>query len=628
MWRGWPTCCTQVRAVYCRALSAHIRCTYTARKCVRHVIHSLHVLSHAIEAGFRYLSTYLIAGNQRGTSCRISTRISLIASSSGLRISEAMSSEKRKISSSTDQDSVRKKIRIMKEKQPPNTSKRPAAGEEDDDDEWESQRQFKKLDELTKKEKQDILNKYVKTKVFVEALDEATLKRLILVFKKRALKNKEMKVKFPDQPEKFMESEVELHETLQELQIVATNPTNLDLYYFLQKFTYKGILHKIQKEGADTFINALFEQQVCALLVQNLERLDETVTKEDNGVYNTLDIFDELLVFRPDLCADAGKQGLMKWLLRRVKIKTTPIDLNKCYACHLLSILLRHTPENRLLLGDLDGIDVLLQQLASHDPQTAQEHDLNEWYDEINKMNEAIMEDLFNVLCSSLMATVNRDRFLRGEGLQLMNLILRKKKMSLNGSLKVLDHALNGPDGKDNCSKFVDILGLQTIFPLFMKTPTKNRKRMLTAEEDEKHVISIIVSLLKNCKGQQRQTLLSYFTENDYEKVDRLMELHFKYLEKVEEMKKNGKDEDEEESYLRRLDGGLFILQLVDYVLLEVCTGCPPAVTQRVRDLLAQRSLNKIRHIMREYADNLGDAGDTEWKEAEQRRILQLIDKF
>jgi len=131
---------------------------------------------------------------------------------------------------------------------------------------------------------------------------------------------------------------------------------------------------------------------------------------------------------------------------------------------------------------------------------------------------------------------------------------------------------MNGPDGRDNCSKFVDILGLRTIFPLFMKTPTKNRKKMLTAEEHEgireyivsiyiniiklinfviyskiinstfaEHVISIIASMLKNCKGQQRQRLLSKFTENDYEKVDRLMELHFKYLEKVEEVEKNGK---------------------------------------------------------------------------------------
>ena len=51
--------------------------------------------------------------------------------------------------------------------------------------------------------------------------------------------------------------------------------------------------------------------------------------------------------------------------------------------------------------------------------------------------------------------------------------------------LQVLDHAMNGPEGKDNCNKFVDILGLRTIFPLFMKTPKKNRKKIVTAEEHE-----------------------------------------------------------------------------------------------------------------------------------------------
>lgn len=120
------------------------------------------------------------------------------------------------------------------------------AGEDDDDDEWESakkpkrviktpyhprQRQPKELEaasprdsepptpvrvaapsstqdviepQLTEKEKQDIL-KYVETEAAeVEALDEATLKRMILLFEKRALRNQEMRVKFPDQPEKYM----------------------------------------------------------------------------------------------------------------------------------------------------------------------------------------------------------------------------------------------------------------------------------------------------------------------------------------------------------------------------------------------------------------------------------------
>lgn len=55
--------------------------------------------------------------------------------------------------------------------------------------------------------------------------------------------------------------------------------------------------------------------------------------------------------------------------------------------------------------------------------------------------------------------------------------------MSRNGSLKVLDHALAGPEGRDNCNKFVDILGLRTVFPLFMKTP--KRKRLLTVDQHE-----------------------------------------------------------------------------------------------------------------------------------------------
>jgi beta-catenin-like protein 1 len=39
-------------------------------------------------------------------------------------------------------------------------------------------------------------------------------------------------------------------------------------------------------------------------------------------------------------------------------------------------------------------------------------------------------------------------------------------QVSRNGALKVLDHALIGPEGRDCCNKFVEILGLRTIFPL------------------------------------------------------------------------------------------------------------------------------------------------------------------
>lgn len=65
--------------------------------------------------------------------------------------------------------------------------------------------------------------------------------------------------------------------------------------------------------------------------------------------------------------------------------------------------------------------------------------------------------------------------------------------MSRNGALKVLNHALSGEEGKENCAKFVDILGLRTIFPLFMKTPKKQKRKGMSAEEYEGNNNSFVV---------------------------------------------------------------------------------------------------------------------------------------
>ncbi|XP_026484960.1 beta-catenin-like protein 1 [Vanessa tameamea] len=511
-------------------------------------------------------------------------------------------------------------------------------------DRFAANRVLPKEPTITDKEREDIL-RFVETEVTEgEVLDDTTVKKLVLNFEKKALKNREMRIKFPDQPEKFMESEIDLFEALQDLSAVATVPDQYPLLvelkcinsilellshdntdvstkvvHLLQELTDVDILHE-SEEGAEELINALAEAECPALLLHNLARLDEQVPDERDAVHNTLGIIENITEFRPEMCVEVAKQGFIQWILKRLKVKI-PFDGNKLYATEILSILLQNTPENRKLLGDLDGIDVLLQQLAfykRHDPSGAEEQEA--------------MENMFDGLCCALMEPLNRDRFLRGEGLQLMNLMLREKKMSRNGSLKVLDHALAGPDGRDNCNKFVDILGLRTVFPLFMKTP--KRKRLLTVDQHEEHVVSIIASMLRNCQGGQRQRLLAKFTENDLEKVDRLLELHFKYMDKVDrtekEMEQDAEDLDDDAQYLKRLSGGLFTLQLIDRIILEVCTAGPPTIKQRVQRVLSLRggSLKIIRHVMREYAGNLGDAGSEEWRQQEQQHILQLVDKF
>jgi beta-catenin-like protein 1 len=337
-----------------------------------------------------------------------------------------------------------------------------------------------------------------------EILDEIGLKKLSLVFEKRVLHNQKMRLKYPEDATRFMDSEIDLHDAIKKMQAVATVP---DLYPLLvslsvvasmlellshpntdisaaiieiiMELTDVDILHE-STEGAETLIDCLQEQSITKLLVTNcLERLDESVKEESDAVHNTFSIFENLTEFRPETCVEIAEQGLMQWILKRLKVKQ--YDANKLYCSEVLSILLQNTNENRILLGTIDGIDVLLQQLAiykRHDPTTDEEKEY--------------MENLFNCLCSSLLAKENRSNFLKGEGCQLMNLMLREKKLSRNGALKVLDYACSGTDGKENCLKFVDILGLRTIFPLFMKTPKKNKQRLLSSEEFEEHVCSII----------------------------------------------------------------------------------------------------------------------------------------
>ncbi|KAK6185496.1 hypothetical protein SNE40_007717 [Patella caerulea] len=488
-----------------------------------------------------------------------------------------------------------------------------------------------------------------------DLLDETSLKKLLLQFEKKCYKNQEMRIKFPDLPEKFMESEVELNDVIQEMHVIGTIPEfyqvlidlntvqsllqllaheNTDIAIavvdLLQELTDVDTLNE-NEDGGTALIDALLEGQIVAVLVQNIERLDETVKEEADGVHNTLAIIENITEFRPDVCHEAAQQGLLQWLLKRIKAKM-PVDDNKVYASEILAILLQNTDENRLLLGDIDGIDVLLSQLSAykrHDPTTKEEIEY--------------MENLFNSLCSCLMVPNNRNKFLKGEGLQLMNLMLREKRMSRNSGLKVLNHAMTGSEGADNCQKFIDILGLRTIFPLYMKTPKPNKEGH-TKDEIEEHVVSVIASLLKNCQGTQRQRLLNKFTENDHEKVERLLELHLKYLDRVRSCdneieqeklryKKQGLPIDsdlDDEFYLKRLDAGLFTLQLVDYIMLEVCSSGEPSIKQRVMQILNMRggSVKAIRYIMREYAGNIGDARDDNTQEAEQDRILKLVDQF
>lgn len=144
-------------------------------------------------------------------------------------------------------------------------------------------------------------------------VDENAIKRLLLQFERKVLKNQELRIKFGDNPTKFLDSEMELFDTIQELHVLSTQP---QLYHIVVDLNITStLLGLLSHENTDVscavvallqeltdlddiqeindvslLLEALLNGQVIALLVTNMERLDESVKEEADGVYNSLGI--------------------------------------------------------------------------------------------------------------------------------------------------------------------------------------------------------------------------------------------------------------------------------------------------------------------------------------------------
>jgi beta-catenin-like protein 1 len=89
----------------------------------------------------------------------------------------------------------------------------------------------------------------------MEALDATSVKKLVANFEKALTKNQQQRSKFPDQPEKFMESEFELDHEIKRLQGIATTPS---LYPELMRHkSHLSLLGLVSHENTDIAVDAI-----------------------------------------------------------------------------------------------------------------------------------------------------------------------------------------------------------------------------------------------------------------------------------------------------------------------------------------------------------------------------------
>ncbi len=345
-----------------------------------------------------------------------------------------------------------------------------------------------------------------------------------------------------------------------------------------------------EQEQWDSLVDALLEADLLNLLYENILRLNEDIESDRAGIYHVLGVL-ENLSSRPSIVSRMGKDTqLLFWLLSRIQKPEPSVSQNKQYSAEVLGILLQSAPTNRTKLISTDGIDTLLQLLSPYrkrDPEKGTEE-------------EEYVENLFDSLTCCVDDREGKTKFLEAEGIELCLIMLKEGKMSRPRALRLLDHALGGPDGGRCCERLIEAAGLKSTFSLFMKKQDN---------EATEHLLGIFSSMLRSLPANEapRIRLLAKFVEKNYQVPERLIQIRRDYASKVVQVDKEIKaerasssaeerEERADEWLSRRLDAGLFVLQTID-VILAWLVAEDDGARKKIRSLLADRdeTLNDVK---------------------------------
>lgn len=457
-----------------------------------------------------------------------------------------------------------------------------------------------------------------------EKIDAAWVRKSALNFEKRITKNAELRAKFANEPQKFIESEADLDAAIKDLSILAEHP---DLYPQFVKLgcvdslagllTHENtdiaidaveIIGELTDEDVyasdddwDMLVDALLKADLVSLLVSNFSRLNEDDESDRSGVYHALGVLENLLSKKTNAETVGRDETLIKWLLERAQRKESPVSQNKQYATELLDIIAHTSTITRRRLAELEAIDVLLQLVSAYrkrDPEKGGEE-------------EEYMENLFNALVCIVDEPEGKFKFLEAEGIELCLIMLKEGKMSKQPSMRLLVHSVSGDMSGEVCRKIVEAGGLKILFTLFKKT---TQQRMIMES-----LFDIFRSLLRflPANSAERIRTLAKFVEREYEKLDRLYDCRRTYKSMLDvadqeiqkersRMSADDAELSEGEWFLKRIDEGLYSVWAIDVILAWLAAEDAGA-KRRIQKLLGKdgQDLAAVRATLQEYREDL-----------------------
>eukprot|EP00919_Chromeraceae_sp_WS-2016_P020860 GHVR01049494.1.p1 GENE.GHVR01049494.1~~GHVR01049494.1.p1 ORF type:complete len:405 (+),score=100.39 GHVR01049494.1:590-1804(+) len=382
------------------------------------------------------------------------------------------------------------------------------------------------------------------------------------------------------------------------------------------------------------------ECQLAELVVDTLARINEEASDDDyQAVTDTLQVIENVIEMHPPSAVRFAKEKLLTWLFKRVRggkqvganththththtqdpnkanEVITLVDHNRAFAAEILIILLQNAEgiKDMVAKPPIEGVDRLLRALAVYrkkDPGGVQE--------------EEFCQNAFDALCSLLLVQSNKKEFGKRQGVELAIRMMRERRYSSAPALKLANYALS--NHTQNCMLFVDKQGLKTLFSWFMIRGFNKKKYKKQQLEDEEHILSIIQSLLRHCNGTAQGRVCNKFIECEGEKIQRLLELHRYYKDKVSKggdtSINNYVNKDllelgvyrDEQLYLDRCERGLATLQLVDLIIVRIANMGMSSLSGRLMLLMDVKGVHcsEVVGTVSEYCEHLSESAEQE----------------
>ncbi|XP_053993772.1 beta-catenin-like protein 1 [Hylaeus volcanicus] len=447
------------------------------------------------------------------------------------------------------------------------------------------------------------------------------MKQIVDQLKSSIQTNQVMRLKYPESPEKFMKSEVDLEEDITRLKNLCASSdlinaflsaegffllvpllshANVDLAGTVASTIVDLTSPDVEVEDESTILNALLNVGITSFLTELLTRLDDTEENEDQDIITTtLQLVDNLLEMNPILVSERFLLESPKFLCYLIKTIRGPVDTkdkfpnisyNRCYTAELLSVILQHNEKSRSFLGnqsESNAIEKLLRCISVYrkiDARSANE--------------EEFVANIGNSLMSLLKVKENQDIFRQVLGIDLMIRLLRDRRLIYPLALKITTYTLDAH--RENCHVFIERLGLKSLFGIFCKQGVRCYPASKEWKDEDEYCLHIILHLCRYSTGTPLARVLNKFTENKFEKLERLLELHqyyyYQVVEKQTGCKKQSQNIQElpegfsinakEEEYLKQCDAGLFIVQCADIILIRLANMGNVLVTKQIFQLL------------------------------------------